>query len=66
MTRIINVTRQDKQLKSSNEKTVVLLDNIILPGFVSDLLAFGRKHSIRDKCKELYFLAEIEFDKESA
>ena len=52
--------RQDKPKRSSNEKTVVILDNIILPGFVRDLLAFGPKHPIRDKFKELLFWADID------
>ena len=51
--------RQDKPLGSSNEKTVEVLDNI-LQGFVKDLLAFGTKHPIRDKFKELDFLADID------
>ena len=38
----------------------MVLDNIILPGFVKDLLAFGPKHPIRDKFKELHFLADID------
>ena len=52
--------RQDKPLRASNEKTVAVLDNIILPGFVKDLLAFGPKHQIRDKFKELHLLAAID------
>ena len=52
--------RQDKPLRSSNEKTAVVLDNIILPEFVRDLLAFGLQHPIRDKFKELHFLADID------
>ena len=52
--------RQDKLLRASNEKTVAVLDNIILPGFVKDLLAFGPKHQIRNKFKELHFLAAID------
>ena len=45
--------RQDKPLRASNEKTVAVLDNIILPGFVKDMLVFCPKHPIRDKFKEL-------------
>ena len=52
--------RQDKPLTASNEKTVAVLDNIILPGFVRDLLAFGPKHPIRDKFRELQFLLDID------
>ena len=52
--------RRDKPLRSSNEKTVVVLDNTILPGFVRDLLILGPKHPIRDKFKELHFLADID------
>ena len=51
--------RQDKPLRS-NDKTVAVLDNIILPGFFKDLLAFGTKHPVRDKCKGLHFLADID------
>ena len=39
--------RQDERLRASNEKTVAVLDNIILPGFVTDLLAFGLVQSIQ-------------------
>ena len=38
----------------------MVLDNIILPGFVRDLLAFGPKHPIRDKFKDLHFIADID------
>ena len=38
----------------------MVLDNIILLGCVGDLLAFGRKHPIRDKFEELHFLAGID------
>ena len=41
-------------------KTVAVLDNIILPGFVRDLLDFAPKHPIRDKFEELHFLADID------
>ena len=58
--------RQDKPLRLPNEKTVVILDNIILPGFVRDLLAFGSKLPIRDKFKKLHFLVRRQFDKKSA
>ena len=51
---------QEKRLRSSNENTVVVLGNIILPGFVKDLLVFGPKRRIRDKFKELHFLADID------
>ena len=52
--------RQDKPLRASNEKTVAVLDNIILPGFIRDLLVFGPKHPIRDKFKKLHFLVDID------
>ena len=48
--------RQDKPLRASKEKTVAVLDNIFLPGFVRDLLVFGPKHPIRDKFKENFSL----------
>ena len=51
---------QEKRLRSSNEKIVVVLGNIILPGFVKDLLVFGPKRPIIDKFKELHFLADID------
>ena len=50
---------QDKPQRAYNEMTVAVLDNIILPGFDRDLLSFCPKHPIRDKFKELYFLADI-------
>ena len=52
--------RQDKPLRASNEKTVAVLDDMVLPGLVRDLLAFGPKHPIRDKFKESHFLADID------
>ena len=52
--------RQHKQLRSSNEKTVEVLVNSILPGFVKDLFVFDPKNPIRDKFKELHFLADID------
>ena len=52
--------RQNKPFRASNEKIVTVLDNIILPGFVRNLLAFGPKRPIRDKFKELHFLADID------
>ena len=52
--------RQDKPLRISNEKTVAVKDVIILPKFVMDWLAFGPKHPIMDKFKELHFLADID------
>ena len=52
--------RQDKPLRAIKEKTVAVLDNIILPGFVRGLLVFGPKHPIRDMFKELHFLAHID------
>ena len=52
--------RQDKPQRSSDEKTVMVLDDINLPRSFTDLLAFGRKHPIRDKFKQLHFLADID------
>ena len=52
--------RQDKPIRASNEKTVAVLDNIILPGFFRYLLDFGPRHPIKDKFKELHFLADID------
>ena len=52
--------KQEKTLRSSEEKTVVVLSKIILPTFVKDLLAFGPKHPIREKFKELHFLVDVD------
>ena len=52
--------KQEKTLRSSEEKTVVVLSKIILPRFVKDLLAFGPKHPIREKFKELHFLVDVD------
>ena len=52
--------RQDKPLALSNENTRVFLNNIILPGFAKDLLAYGQKHPIMEEFNELRFLAAID------
>ena len=38
----------------------MILDNKNLPGFDRDLLSFGPKHPMRNKFKELHFLADID------
>ena len=50
---------EDNQLRVTNENTRVALNNIILQGFVRDLLAFGPNYPIREKF-ELHFLAAID------
>ena len=52
--------RQDKPLAGRNERSVMVLDNIELPGWVYEVLSMGPKHPIRDKINETYFLADID------
>ena len=52
--------RQDQPLRSSNQMTVVVLNDIILTRFKRDLLLFGPKPPIRDKLKNFQFLAHVD------
>ena len=44
----------------TNEQSVKVLDNIKLPGWVTEVLSMGPKHPIRDKLNETHFLAHID------
>ena len=52
--------RQDKPLGGRNERSVKVLDNIELPGWVHDVLSMGPNYPIRDKFNETHFLADID------
>ena len=52
--------RQDKPLGGRNERSVKVLDNIVQPGWVYEVLSLDPKHPIRDKFNETHFLADID------
>ena len=43
-----------------DERAVRILDEVILPLWVREVLNFGSKHSVRDKFNEIHFLADID------
>ena len=43
-----------------NERAVRILDEVILPLWVREVLSFGPKHPVRDKFNEIHFLADID------
>ena len=43
-----------------DEKAVRILDEVILPFWVREVLSFGPKHPVRDKFNEIHFLADID------
>ena len=43
-----------------DERAVRILDEVILPLWVREVLNFGPKHPVRDKFKEIHFLADID------
>ena len=52
--------RQDRPLKNLNERSVRILDGVILPQWVREVLSFGPKHPVRDNINEIQFLAHID------
>ena len=52
--------RQDRPLKNLDERADRILDEVILPLWVREVLSFGPKHPVRDKFKEIHFLADID------
>ena len=52
--------RQDRPLKNLDERAVRILDEVILPLWVREVLSFGPKNPVRDKFNEIHFLADIE------
>ena len=51
--------RQDRPLKNLHERSVRVLDDVILPLWVQEVLSFGAKHPVRDKFNEIHFLEDI-------
>ena len=47
--------RQEKGLEARNERSVKVVDNIELPGWVDEMLSMGPKHPIRDKFNGTHF-----------
>ena len=43
-----------------DERSVRILDELILPRWVREVLSFGPKHPVRDKFNEIHFLADID------
>ena len=52
--------RQDRPLKNLDERAVRILDEVILPLWVREILSFGPKHPVRDKFNEIHFLVDID------
>ena len=52
--------RQDKPLKNLDERSVRVLDEVILPLWVREVLSVGPKHPVRDKFNEIHFPADID------
>ena len=50
--------RQDRPLKKLDGRSVRVLDEVILPLWVREVLSFGPKHPVRDKFHEIHFLAD--------
>ena len=51
--------RQERSLKNLDEKSVRILDEVVLPLWVREVSRFGPKHPVRDKFNEISFLADI-------
>ena len=52
--------RQDRPLKNLDERSVRILDEVILPLWLREVLSFGPKHPLPEKFKEVHFLADID------
>ena len=52
--------RQNRPLKNLVERAVRILDEVILPLWVREVLNFGTKHPVRDKFNEIHFVADID------
>ena len=52
--------KQDRPLKNLDERSVRILDEVVLPLWVRQVLSFGPKHPVRDKFNEFHFLADID------
>ena len=51
--------RQDRPLKNLYERSVRILDEVILPQWVRKILSFEPKHPVRDKINKIHFLADL-------
>ena len=52
--------RQYRPLKNLDERSVRILDEVVLPLWVREVLSFGPKQPVRDKFIEIHFLADID------
>ena len=52
--------RQDRPLRNGFYSNVVIMDSRELPKFVLDILWLGPKLPVRDKFKEVHFLADVD------
>ena len=52
--------RMDRPLKNLDERSVRILDEVILLLWVREVLSFGPKHPVRGKFNEIHFLADID------
>ena len=52
--------RPDRPLKNLDERSVRILDEVILLLWVREVLSFGPKHPVRGKFNEIHFLADID------
>ena len=50
--------KQDRSLKNLDERSVRILDEVILPLWVREVLSFGPKYPVRDKFTGIHFLAD--------
>ena len=50
----------NRPLRNGSHKNVITLDGVELPKFVLDVLSLDPKHPVRDKFKEVHFLADVD------
>ena len=51
---------QDRPLKNLSERSVRILDEVVLPLWVREVLSFGPKHPVRDKIYDIHFFADLD------
>ena len=51
---------QDRPLKNLSERSVRILDEVVLPLWVRESLSFGPKHPVRDKIYDIHFFADLD------
>ena len=52
--------RQDRPIKNLDERSVRILDEVIWPLWLREVLSFGPKHPVPEKFNENHFLADID------